>query len=69
VAKILPQLTKGGGGSAPAFHVVAPSLPNFGFSEGTRKKGFGLKQYAEVCHKLMLTLGYPEYGKANLRLT
>lgn len=48
---------------APAFHVVAPSLPNFGFSQGVKKRGFGLAQYAEVCHKLMLKLGYKQYGK------
>ena len=61
VSKVLPLLadTKDG---APAFHVVAPSLPNFGFSEGVKKRGFGLPQYAEVCHKLMLKLGYKQYG-------
>ena len=51
-----------GGKDAPAFHVVALSLPNFGFSSGTKKKGFGLPQYAETCHKLMLKLGYDKYG-------
>jgi pimeloyl-ACP methyl ester carboxylesterase len=45
----------------PAFHVVAPSLPNFGFSSAVKKRGFGLKQYAETCHKLMLALGYGQY--------
>ncbi|KAI1007112.1 hypothetical protein K3495_g1111 [Podosphaera aphanis] len=48
-------------GAGPAFHVVAPSLPNFGFSDGPTKRGFAIAQYAEVCHKLMLALGYPEY--------
>lgn len=33
-----------------SFTVVAPSLPNFGWSAGVKKKGFGLKQYAEVTH-------------------
>jgi pimeloyl-ACP methyl ester carboxylesterase len=46
----------------PAFHVIAPSLPNFGFSDAVKTKGFSLSQYAETCHKLMLQLGYPEYG-------
>jgi pimeloyl-ACP methyl ester carboxylesterase len=32
----------------PSFHVVAPSLPGFGFSEYTTKTGFGLAEYAEV---------------------
>ena len=38
VQKLLPLLTEGGqDGSHPAFHVVAPSLPNFGFSGGVGK--------------------------------
>ena len=60
VTKILPVLTTGDG---PMFHVVAPSLPNCGFSQRTSKPGFGVPQYAEVCHKLMLKLGYDKYGK------
>ena len=46
----------------PAFHVVAPSLPNFGFSDEIKQKGFDLTKYAETCHKLMLSLGYDKYG-------
>lgn len=45
----------------PAFDVVAPSLPNFGFSEGPKKRGFAMEQYAETMNKLMLKLGYDEY--------
>ena len=63
VERILPLLTKGGN-DTPAFHVVAPSLPNFGFSEGAKKRGFGLRRYAETCHRLMLRLGYEKYGKS-----
>ena len=48
-------------GTKPAFSVVAPSLPNFGFSSSVKKTGFGVKQYAEACHNLMLRLGYEEY--------
>jgi len=36
VTKILPELLKGGQ-DQPAFHIVAPSLVNFGFSQGTKK--------------------------------
>ena len=36
VVKILPELVHGSN-NFPAFHVVAPSLPSFGFSEGTKK--------------------------------
>jgi len=36
VTKILPELVKGGQ-DFPAFHVVAPSLVNFGFSSASKK--------------------------------
>ncbi|KAM5343318.1 hypothetical protein ACJ41O_014284 [Fusarium nematophilum] len=60
VLKILPLLTEPENG--PSFHVVAPSLPNFGFSDGVSKPGFSLPQYAETVHKVMLNLGYDKYG-------
>lgn len=59
--KLLEPLVSGDGEHTPAFHVVVPSLPNFGFSEGTKKRGFAMEQYAETVHKLMLRLGYNEY--------
>ncbi|KAL8747134.1 MAG: hypothetical protein Q9190_000957 [Brigantiaea leucoxantha] len=68
VLKILSPLTRSSSTSAsntdaiPAFHIIAPSLPNFGFSQGVTKRGFGLVQYAETCHKLMLQLGYNTYA-------
>ncbi|KAI0883655.1 alpha/beta-hydrolase [Annulohypoxylon maeteangense] len=61
VSKILPLLTASDRDDEPTFHVVAPSLPNFGFSQGTSRPGFGIPQQAEVCHKLMLQLGYTKY--------
>lgn len=60
VFKILPLLTKAEG-NVPSFHVIAPSLPNYGFSQGVSKRGFALAQYAETCHKLMFRLGYKIY--------
>jgi hypothetical protein len=60
VTKLIEELPKGSR-PHPAFHVVALSLPNYGFSEGSKKKGFAIEQYAETCHKLMLKLGYNEY--------
>ncbi|KAF9264379.1 alpha/beta-hydrolase [Marasmius fiardii PR-910] len=60
VKKIFPLLTATKEGQ-PSFHFVALGLPGYGFSEGTKKKGFGLHKYAEVGHKLMLALGYNEY--------
>ena len=77
VTKLLPLLIQGGSDS-PSFHVIAPSLPNFGFSEGVKKvraflftvygslsssqKGFGIEQYAQAMNAVMLALGYEEYG-------
>ena len=47
VAKILPLLNAISP-DQPRFHVVALSLPGFGFSEAPKKKGFAVRQYAEV---------------------
>ncbi|KAI0927453.1 hypothetical protein AcV5_007992 [Taiwanofungus camphoratus] len=60
VRKLLPLLTSASP-DHPSFHVVAPSLPGFGFSEAPSKKGFCGTQYAEVANKLMIALGYNEY--------
>jgi pimeloyl-ACP methyl ester carboxylesterase len=66
VTKILPLLASPNSKDAPSFHVVAPSLPNFGFSSAPSKVGFGIAQYAECLHKLMLKLGYDKYGMCDL---
>ncbi|OAA73812.1 Epoxide hydrolase [Cordyceps fumosorosea ARSEF 2679] len=59
VEKLLPLLVEKRDGVS--FHVVAPSLPNFAFSDGATKKGFGPHQYAETLQKLMQKLGYNKY--------
>jgi pimeloyl-ACP methyl ester carboxylesterase len=61
VSRLLPLLTEPDSLDDPAFHVVALSLPGYGFSEAPAKKGFTTARYAEVCHKLMLSLGYDQY--------
>ncbi|KAG7088369.1 hypothetical protein E1B28_012372 [Marasmius oreades] len=60
VRKILPLLIQSSP-KHPSFHVVALSLPGYGFSEAPYKPGFRAVQYAEIGNKLMLALGYPEY--------
>jgi pimeloyl-ACP methyl ester carboxylesterase len=60
--KIIPLLTEPRDEKDPSFHVVAPSLPNFGFSQIVSKPGFSGPQYAESMHKIMLKLGYNQYG-------
>ncbi|ESK86351.1 epoxide hydrolase 1 [Moniliophthora roreri MCA 2997] len=61
VQKILPLLTQSDSTDFPSFHVVALSLPGFGFSEAPRKQGFSVSRHADVGHKLMQELGYNEY--------
>jgi len=60
VRKILPLLVQADA-EHPSFHVVALSLPGYGFSEAPKKPGFDIPQFAEVGNKLMLSLGYNEY--------
>ncbi|KAI0532432.1 Alpha/Beta hydrolase protein [Xylaria digitata] len=43
------------------FHVVAPSLIDFGFSSPSRATEFSFEQHAEAYDKLMSALGYNEY--------
>ncbi|THE63667.1 epoxide hydrolase [Salinadaptatus halalkaliphilus] len=50
-----------GGDPADAFHVVAPSLPGFGFSGPTRESGWGVRRIAETFATLMDRLGYESY--------
>ncbi|THX43089.1 alpha/beta-hydrolase [Aureobasidium pullulans] len=59
VTKMLSSLA--GDANGVKFHVVVPSLPNYAWSAGIKKKGFGLGQYAEACHRLMQLLGYKRY--------
>jgi pimeloyl-ACP methyl ester carboxylesterase len=50
-----------GGDPAEAFHVVAPSLPGFGFSRPLREKGWGLGRTTKAFAELMRRLGYDRY--------
>ena len=49
-------------GSRPqAFHVIAPSLPGYGFSSAPRQPGFGVEKIAQTFDALMSALGYQTY--------
>ena len=54
--------TEHGGDAADAFHVVAPSLPGFGWSGPTTQPGWDVKRVAEAWTELMSRLGYSRYG-------
>ncbi|KAH6679213.1 epoxide hydrolase [Halenospora varia] len=64
VEKLLPLLINEKQSGGASFHIVAPSLPNHGFSSGVKSRGFGLSQYSEAMHKLMLSLGYDQFACA-----
>ncbi|HSO97131.1 MAG TPA: epoxide hydrolase [Acidimicrobiia bacterium] len=49
-------------GLTDAFHVVAPSLPGYGFSGPTTAAGWNPRRIAAVCSDLMAALGYTRYG-------
>ncbi len=50
-----------GGRAEDAFHVVAPSLPGYGFSEFTKSTGYDAQVMAENFIELMARLGYSKY--------
>ena len=45
----------------PAFHVVLPSLPGFGFSGKPKTTGWGLARIADAWAELMTRLGYSRF--------
>jgi epoxide hydrolase len=51
-----------GGDPADAFHVVAPSLPGFGFSSPLASSGWTTNRVADAWAELMNRLGYDRYG-------
>ena len=62
---VVPRLTQPeayGGNAADAFHVIAPSLPGYGFSEPTRTRGWDVPRIARAFVELMSRLGYARYG-------
>lgn len=66
VTKGLPLLIRPGHG-LPFFRVVAYSLSGFGYSETLNKPSFGISKFAEVGHRVMLSLGYSKYGELNVQ--
>lgn len=61
VENIIATLTNPPDPSSPAFHVVAPSIPGFGFSPAPTQAGFGPVEAARAFNALMLQLGYDRY--------
>tara|TARA_R110002094_G_scaffold12128_1_gene22102 strand:- start:1954 stop:3099 length:1146 start_codon:yes stop_codon:yes gene_type:complete len=63
-AKAIPSLLDPvayGGSAEDAFHVVAPSLPGFAFSDKPEKTGMDVHRIATLFDSLMRGLGYDRY--------
>ena len=51
-----------GGRAEDAFHVVAPSIPGYGFSDRPPQLGYGRDRTGAIFAELMARLGYERYG-------
>ena len=63
--KVIGPLTdpvRDGGRAEDAFHVVAISLPGFGFSGRADARGYSPERMAKIIASLMARLGYQKYG-------
>ncbi len=61
---LVPLLTdpEAHGIDGPAFDIVIPSLPGYGFSERPARTGVTMRYTAGLWHSLMRGLGYERYG-------
>jgi pimeloyl-ACP methyl ester carboxylesterase len=62
VIEPLTNPTAFGGEAKDAFHVVAPSLPGYGFSGKPTRNGWNVQRIARAWSQLMPRLGYPRYA-------
>jgi pimeloyl-ACP methyl ester carboxylesterase len=60
--KLIEPLTEPTEKNSPAFDVIIPSLPGFGFSGATTTRGWGPQRMARALIVLMDRLGYSKYG-------
>lgn len=58
---VIDELADPANPEAPAFHVVVPSLPGFGYSDRPATTGWGTEKAAAAWVELMGRLGYDEF--------
>jgi pimeloyl-ACP methyl ester carboxylesterase len=62
---VIEPLANPASASDPAFDVIVPSLPGFGFSTPLQTTGLDVAAIAALWHRLMTqVLGYPKFGAA-----
>src|SRR6266540_66730 len=59
---VIGPLTEPASAEEPAFHLVIPSLPGFGFSGPAKEAGWGQYRTARAWAELMARPGYESYG-------
>ncbi|MDQ0642058.1 epoxide hydrolase family protein [Microbacterium murale] len=58
---VIDELADPRDADTPAFHVVAPSLPGFGYSDKPTTTGWGVEKIADAWVELMGRLGYSRF--------
>ena len=58
---VIGPLTSPDDAAQPAFHLVIPSLPGYGFSGKPSQPGWSVEKTADAWDQLMRSLGYPRY--------
>ncbi|MPV38925.1 epoxide hydrolase family protein [Georgenia subflava] len=58
---VVEELADPKGADVPAFHVVVPSLPGFGYSDKPVTTGWGIEKIAATWVELMRRLGYSRF--------
>lgn len=58
---LIDELAEPRSTETPAFHVVAPSLPGFGYSDRPSTTGWGIEKISATWVELMDRLGYPRF--------
>jgi microsomal epoxide hydrolase len=60
--RVIDDLVEPNDPALPAYHVVAPSIPGYGFSGPTTERGWNVPRVARAWAQLMQRLGYARYG-------